>query len=719
MARVHAATLSSVALVGLLVGTSAQAQTAPDDGQQDPDAVATSAPSSGEIIVTAARQGSQSLQDVPLAIQAFGGEQLQERGIRETTDLVTAVPGASQGEQVGSVLKTFTLRGVGAAGGIGDSPIGYYIDNVPFSIPNSSVAPPLRFIDIERIEVLRGPQGTLYGQGSAGGAIIYHTRDPDLDSAGFRGEASIAKMDDAGGLNFGASAAVSVPLVRDKLAFRVSGGYDKRAGYVDIYSATPATGPRISKDANDITNRDVRAVLLWQPVDNFSVRLQAAHWEPRQNYTQSINSLQPPQQFFSGTTEGFERGNFDLYSLSLDYDAGSAVITSSTSYLDSQFGYLTGQDFGPLGIGTLANDYDSHSFAQEVQVRSDSGGPLRWLVGGFYQQAKGTFAFDADITALTVAGFNTTRTRNYSAFGEISYDLFGGKVVPLVGLRYYKDNRRFVADAPAFIGGAGSGQSKPEKVTYRANISFFPSENLTGFVTVSTGFRSGITQTPFQASLVGMTGIPSAAALDPDSLTNYEAGIKARLADGRVQVGLNVYRIDFKDLQFSLTPFGVSAFANIGKARTTGIDAEVRWETPIDGFNLGAIANWNDSEFGAVFPAVTAALPSVAPGKRLTSTSKYNYRLDADFDRAIGDELRLFWNASAARISSRVMYDGYIVPAYSQYNASVGLRRGPWEVALFGENLGDERGPSYVRNSLLFAGPYPRTIGLRLRANLD
>jgi iron complex outermembrane recepter protein len=706
MSRIYFAALASVGQFALLMSTAVHAQeTQADEAESN---------SGNEIVVTATKQGAQSLIDVPLAIQAFGGEQLEQRGIRETTDLISAIPGASSGEQVGSVLKTITLRGVGAAGGVGDSPIGYYIDNVPFSVPNFPLAPPLRFVDIERVEVLRGPQGTLYGQGSAGGTIIYHTRDPNLSRIEARGEASLGTTADASNLNYGVSGAVSLPLVKDKLAIRISGGYDKRAGYIDVYSATPTTGPLLEKDANNITNKDIRAVLLWEPSDALTVRLQAAHWEPRQNYTQSINSLSPPQQWFSGTTRGYERGNFDLYSLAVDYDAGSVAISSSTSYLDAKFGYLVGQSFGPLGTGTLFNGYDASSFAQELQIRSNGDSPFHWLVGGFYQDAKALFSFDAAVTALTI---DDTRTENYSAFGEVSYDLFGGKVVPLVGVRYFKDNRSF--DAASLLTGAGSGQTKPDKVTWRANISFFPSDNFTAFATISTGFRSGITQTPFQASLIELSGIPSATALDPDSLTNYEAGLKAKLADGALQLGLNVYRIDFKDLQFSLTPFSISAFANVGKAKTTGIDLELRWQTPIDGLNLGAVANWNDSKFGEVFPSVTASLPNIAQGERLTSTAKYNYRFDADFERAVGDNLKFFWNGSAARTSSRVMYDGYVVPAFSLYNASLGLRSDRWEVSLFGENLADERGPNFVRNSLLFAGPTPRTFGLRLRANVD
>lgn len=732
MARTWGIALVGVSLCALMADGSACAAeqadrnaptsrvvTAPAEGQAQVPPPASSAPADAEdeIVVTASRSGAQILQRVPLAIQAISGEQLATRGIRETADLVSAVPGASQGEQVGSVIRTFTLRGVGAAGGIGDSPIGYYIDSVPFAVPNLPLAPPLRFVDIDRVEVLRGPQGTLYGQGSAGGTIIFHTRDPNLTRIEGRGEASVGTMADAGALNFGASAAVSVPIVEDKLAIRVSGGYDKRAGYVDVFAATPTTGPRIAEDANDVTSRDVRAVLLFKPDDALTVRAQVAHFEPRQNYTQSISSLEPPQQWFSGSTKGYENGNFDLYSVTIDYDAGFASLTSSTSYLDAEFGYLAGQSFGPLGTGSLFNGYDAYSLTQEVQLRSSGPSPFHWIVGGFFQRARADYSFDAALTALTISGFNNTKTRNYSAFGEVSYDLLGGKLVPLVGVRYFKDRRSF--EAASLLTGSGSGLAKPDKVTYRANLSYFPNDDLTAFVTVSTGFRSGITQTPFQVDLVQRSGIPTATALEPDTLTNYELGLKARLFDGAVQVGLNLYRIDFKDLQFTLTPFGVAAFANVGTARTTGVDAEIRWRTPVRGLNFGVVGNVNDSEFRDVVPAVSVGLPDVANGRRLTSTAAYNYRIDADYDRAIGGGMDVIANASASRTGSRVMFDGFVVPAFSLYNASIGLRRGPVSVTLFGENLADERGPSFVRNSLLFAGPYPRTIGLRLRTSFE
>ena len=674
-----------------------------------------------EVVVTAARQGGQSLQEVPLAIQVFSGAELERRQVREMADLVKSIPSASEGEQVGSVIRTFTLRGVGAAGGIGDSPTGYYIDNVPFAVPNFPLAPPIRMTDLDRVEVLRGPQGTLYGQGSAGGTIIFHTQDPSLDHLTGRADLAMGTTADASDPNYNVAGAISVPLIEDKLALRLSGGYDKRGGYVDVYSGLP-TGKPFAKDANEITNKDIRGVVLWKPNDDLTVRAQAWHFEPSQDFTQSINSIDPPQQWFNGDTRGYESGKFDLYSLGIDYDLGFGVLTSSTSYLDGKFGYLTGSYFGPfLGQGTLSNDYIAHSAAQEFQLRSNSSGPLHWLAGAFYQNASAAFLFDVVTAPLQADGNNKTSTENYSVFGEVSYDLMGGKLVPLVGIRYYSDDRELIS-RQTFNGtsAADSGSAEPEKTTWRLNLSYKPTDDLTAFATVSTGFRVGITQTALSVFALSLDGIEAKQGLDPDSLTNYEFGLKSRLADRRVQLGLNLYHIDFKDVQLGLsTTAGIAAFANVGDAKSTGVDLEVQWETPIEGLSIAAMGNWNDSEFGKILPEVSATIPAISKGERLTNTTEYNYRLDVGYSRPVGNNFTLVSHASASTTSSRIMPDGYEVDSYSLYDASIGLSKNQWEATLFGENLADERGPAFVRNQILSAGPFPRTLGLRLRFNFD
>ena len=156
----------------------------------------------GEVVVTATKVGAQQLSTVPMAIQAFSATTLASRDVKDGTDLIQLIPGASEAQQIGAGYHIFSFRGSGAGGPIGDGMIGYYLDDTPFGVPNNQAAPPLKFFDIDRVEVLRGPQGTLYGQGSMGGVIIYHTKNPNLTHFTAEGEAALSTTADAGGPNW-------------------------------------------------------------------------------------------------------------------------------------------------------------------------------------------------------------------------------------------------------------------------------------------------------------------------------------------------------------------------------------------------------------------------------------------------------------------------------------------------------------------------------------
>lgn len=698
--------LVSAASVAMSVGV-AHAQSATEDDSRIAD-----------IVVTASKQGVQTLQKAPLAIQAFSGEALASKGIKDTGDLVALIPGAAPLEQVGSIIKAYSLRGSGAGGGVGDSLIGYYLDDAPFSIPNIGFAPPVRFLDLDRVEVLRGPQGTLYGQGSMGGTFIYHTRSPNLKQMEVQFDTNASTSRGAGGLNYGAAGAISIPIVSDTLALRVSGGYDHRAGNVDVYSGAAVGTPR-AKDANDINNSDIRATLLWKPSDRFEARAQFWHFEGRQGYTQSLNSLDPPVITNYGGVEGFEETNFELYSLNLKYDFGFATLSSSSSYLDGSTGYLA----AVAPDSPLVNQYPSYNFSQETRLTSNSSGPLHWFVGSFYSKAKGDFRFDLNIPAIPFRIFGDTivRTENWAVFGEASYDLFDGKLVPLVGLRYYDDDRKSINDQTA--GGVRTvnrGGAKAKITTWRANLSYYPNDDLTIFFNAGTGFRSGIVQSQFQVDALAKDGIISSQGVRPDRLISYELGLKYRLADDDLQVGVNLYSVKYKNLQSGLntsTPF-IPGFATLGNARSNGVDLEIRWNPPVEGLSLGFTGNLNDSNFLDVNPLVAAGAGAIRKDGRMLNTAKFNTRVDLDYDRPISDDLDLVMNASASSGGNRLMNDGYIVPSSTLFAGSIGVRKGDWKLSLFGENLGDSRRPTFARNSTLFAGPFPRTIGLRLTASI-
>jgi iron complex outermembrane receptor protein len=674
-----------------------------------------------EVIVSATKVGEQQLSSVPMAIQAFSGEALQSKGVKDAKDLMALIPGASEQSEIGAGYKVFSFRGSGAGGPIGDGMIGYYLDDTPFGVPNFQSAPPITYFDLERIEVLRGPQGTLYGQGSMGGVIIYHTKNPSLSHFTLDGEAGSSKTEEAGDLNYRVAAAMSVPLITDTLGLRLSGGYDYRAGYADVYQGA-AAGVPYKTDANNIRSSDAQAVLLWEPTDRLTVRARAWQFQTNQDYLQVMDSVDPPYFANQGTFPGYDRRKSNYFSNTVTYKFDRVLLTNASSYQESLPGGF-GVGLGlppPLGVGILINGGKAHNFVNELRLSSAGDGAFHWVAGNFYQNATGFYEFSINFPSLALSGGTITRTENASVFTELSYDLFGGKLVPLIGLRYFKDDR--TSDSVS-NGVPASSSSKPDKVTWRANLAYHLTDDLMFFINAGTGFRSPILQSQAQADAVIADGVPSGLALTPDELRNIELGVKAVLADGRLRVASSVYDIRYKNFQSAFnTSIGLAAFANLGDAKTHGIDLDVTWVTPIEGLTAALIGNVNKSEFTSVIPAFAQSNPRTRNGSRLYNTPPHNWRFDVGYERDIGGGgWALLANGSASFNGSARVQDAMVdsLSSYSLYSASIGVRKDAYEVWLYGDNLSDERGPTAANGATLLAGPYPRTVGLTLRVRLD
>ncbi len=672
-----------------------------------------------EVVVTALKSGSQVAARAPVAIQAFSDRVLAQRGVRDGADLIELIPGASQAQEIGAGYRIFSFRGSGAGGPVGDGMIGYYLDDTPFGVPNNQAAPPLQYFDIDHVEVLRGPQGTLYGSGSMGGAIIYHTKNPSLNRVGFTGESELSGTKGAGDPNYRMAGAVSIPLINDKLGLRISGGYDKRAGYNDIYSGAPVGTP-YKTDANGIISKNIQAVLLWEPTDRAKVRLRAWHFSTDQDYLNVMNSVDPPYAAYQGTVKGYDRRRANYYSGTVTYEFDGLTLTNATSYQKSlPGGFGVALNLGaPLGIGTLINGGDAHSFVNEFRLSTSGDGPLHWVGGAFYQKARGLYEFSLDFPTLKLGGSTITRTENASVFSEVSYDLMGGKLVPLVGLRYFADKR---SSESVTNGALVNSQAKPDALTWRANLAYYPSETWMLFFNAGTGFRSGILQSQAQANAVIADGVPSSLSLTPDKLRNIEIGAKGKLFDDKLRLSVSAYDIKYTNLQAAFnTSIGLSAFANLGGAKTQGIDIEASWDTPLTGLNLTVVGNVNTSEFTDVVKAFAAANPRNGNGQRLFNTPPHNWRLDANYKKNIG-RYDLFANASATAVGRARNSDATVdtLDPYQLYRANIGLRIDRYEIKLFGDNLSDERGPTAANGPTLLAGPRPRTIGVGFSFDLN
>jgi outer membrane receptor protein involved in Fe transport len=463
---------------------------------------------------------------------------------------------------------------------------------------------------------------------------------------------------------------------------------------------------------NGTKNDDVRLVALYRPTENVSLRGQYWRFRPRQDFTGFTASVDPP--YFQNTAgqDSFANGDFELWSLSATVDFDSFTLTSATSNLKGEFGINI-----PLSpSGFFSSQFFPKMFAEELRANSTGEGPWHWVVGASYQDGEGPQSNQLQLPVVSINADNNTITKNYAFFGEVSHELMGGKLVPLVGLRQYHDKRTF-EDATSSL------PSKKNVTTWRANLSWLPTQDLTLFITAATGFRAGIVQSQVQVQSLQQAGVPASVSLDPERSRNYEAGLKWRSADRAFTVGLNLYQTKYEDMQTN-TPgaiSGVNGFSNFGDATSKGLDYELRWRTPLAGITLGLVGNANKADYDRVAPAVQQALPLFTPGSRLVNSIQENYRFDVGFNGHLFGDVEAFGNVSYGRVGNRLQSSGLYADAYGQFNATLGVRAGRYEAALIGNNLADERGPTFIGTTGPNSGqgPTPRTLSLRLRADFQ
>lgn len=671
---------------------------------------------SGDIIVTAQKR-EQLLSDVPAAIQAISGDVLERRGTRDLNQLVEFIPGASVVSKAAPGFETIQIRGI-SSGTVGDATVGYYIDDIIFSIPNLQLAPPSRLLDLERTEILRGPQGTLYGNGAMGGLIRLVTTTPDTNEFDIKalGELSFT---DGGGTNYAGDAVVNIPLAADVAGLRISGGYERLSGFAD-----GAAGENL----NDVRSWNIRGKLLVQPADNVDVTLGIWHIDNHQDYSNNLLTVSPARVREPFGIEPFIETVATFYSGSISWDLGGVSLESGTSYIDHR---LTIDDVSnslfpvapgialPIGIRNDSN-FATTSFSQELRLVSQGDGPFNWIVGGLYTNATITSDIDVNIRGLgPVIPFlfvadAPLKTESFAIFGEVSYELLDGKLIPLFGLRYFNDDRS--ASGATTFGGVtsfDSGGDTFDAVSPRFNLTFKPNDDTLFYANVARGFRSGTIQTAAQAQLGQLTGVNTSVIIDEDSLWSYEVGTK--LTFDRFFVDASVYYTDWSNIQIPFnTPFGLPAVVNGGDAKIYGIDLGFNWRTPIEGLTLQAVANFNSAEFKNINPQLAAALPTAQNGERLPGVPKNNYSFGATYSTPLTETIDLnLYGAYSFRNRQQDLASGLFGGQLSNLTLRAGLETEQFRLDVFADNLTNERGPVLATSTALQA-VYPRRIGLSL-----
>ena len=657
--------LGGGALLFAAAPAAAQNVAAPDNSTA-PAAVAqnvNAAPSdNSEIIVTAQRR-AERLQDAPQSVTSLSGENLARLGANQFVDFANTVPGL-QFTTLGAGSSQISMRGVTTGADVGPT-VGIYVDDVPFG-SSSSFANGVRraldvgLFDIDRIEVLRGPQGTLYGASSIGGVLKYVTRSPSLTD--FDGSVRAGLSDTrSGATGYNGSAVLNAPIVVDKAAVRASGFYSRVAGYTD----NVVTGER-NVDTGKVYGG--RVDLLAKPTANLSVRLTAFAQNIQRdggNYASislagvpvagSLDQVHPLQEPF--------RSHSRLVSGSIAQDFGVATLTSVTSYQTGRADAVTdgSQLYAPLlqlffGIPAEAVSISemarTDKFTEELRLASASNNRLEWLLGGFYTHETSLLqqigaVFGAGLTPLPVNIATArihSRYQEYAAFGDLTYHLTDRFDVT-GGLRYARNNQRFEQDASGLLVTSGPLRTSHEDVvTYLANARYRFSPHVTTYARFATGYRPG---GPNFLVLDPATGAPAApATYKSDTLYSYEAGIRAETKDRRFGIDLSGYFIDWRDIQLLTQVAGVTTYENAGSAHIKGMELTLTARPLRDIVATGAFA-YNHGSVTKDNPALGASA-----GERLPNTPHFTAALNLDY-RAASNRLHPSVGATVRHVSDR------------------------------------------------------------------
>ena len=740
-----------VASVALLSGAAAAQTAAPvnatpgqDTTSADAQAAASGASQSGDIIVTATRR-NERLQDVPGAVSALTGGTLEQLRAKTLADFAAYTPGVSF-EQTSPSTNRVVIRGITTGGTQLNSAIGLYLDDVPVGSSTpfgfGVQAINLGLFDLQRVEVLNGPQGTLFGANALGGTLRYITQSPELGKLSGRVEGEGGYTEHGAG-NYAARAALNLPF-GEQVALRADAIVQGDAGFVD----DPSHGRSNLGDARTLNGR---ASLLLQPAPDLTIKLSGFAQRIKSNGLQyafrdpvTHRPIQGPYDQSFASSQPSENQLY-LGSGTVDWDLHFAKLTSVTAYQYTEinntsdfavaYSAILGAALGPAGVQPYVIPADAYTkrFTQELRLASGSNKSFEYVVGGFFSSehtfqdiaAKNTADPQGKLFGLTLAQFLLPSTARELALFANGTVYFTSKLDGTVGIRQSWDRQVFTSNGVGLLVNpaapttpvASTGISDQSVQTYLFNLRYRPTTRTLVYGRIASGYRPG------GPNLIVGGASTGNSSFKADTLWNYELGVKQSLAGGRGFIDLSGYHIDWSDIQQVRNVGGINQLVNAGNARINGAEGlvSVKITRPL---NLLVSGTYTDAKLTT--PALLLGLAS--PGARLPLTAKFSAAVAGNYDFRIGDGASGTFNLAYRHIGARnAGYPGsavaplYRLGAYDVVDATLSLRKNGWEVGPYIKNLFDERGEvsaSTINNQYVPSTPVqvtlsqPRTFGV-------
>ncbi len=740
----RAPTRLSLAVAAVLAGSVALPAAA---AEREPGA-----PGSGvleEIVVTSTKR-AERLQDVPIAVTALSSETLVTTGVQDFRDYASLVPGLGQRDLGIPGSGTIILRGMNTSAQQSSNTTAYYLDEAPFSANgflsvSGLLTPSPDLGDVERIEVLKGPQGTLYGANSLGGLIRVISKAPDTKafSGGIRTELSSVSGGDVGWSGRGV---VNVPIASDVAALRVSGGYRRAPGFMDNLR----TG---TEDANEFDVYGGRVALRVTPSEQLTLDLVA--------FAQKIESvggsaqdsvartLRPAVREYAYSTYADLESEIDyrLYSGAVDYDFGAVSWLTTVSYgkIESVLRSDATRSFVPLVAalvppGTVSLQQigpNNEKRSVESRLTSERLGRFEFVAGLFYTKEESEYPVVATLlnptTGALVPGLGTlvrtgtlSRYEETSGFANVTY-YFTDAFDFTAGLRHASTKDRSTTGAPVnglpatvFLAPRARAdfRSSDSPNTYLATLRWRPSERLSTYLRAASGFRPGGPQTNPAPPPGAQTEVK------PDKVWSYEAGVKGAFLDGRLALDTSVYRIDWTDIQLPSLFNNIVLQGNAGKAKIDGFEATASLR-PTDTLTMNASVGYTATEITQISAGTSASI-GARRGDKLPLTADWTFSLLADQEFALSSALGATVGATIrAQTSMASSYPNAVgdpnvkLPGYGTVDLRAGLTWDRYVLQLRAENLLDKLAFTGASTAGTVTGATvirPRTFTLSLAA---
>lgn len=740
---------TSVAAVGVaLLPLAADAQ---DSRGEDRTAVL-------EEIVVTARFREQSAQDIGQSISVLSADTLARQGIDDIADIVRATPGLNMIAR-GPGRNLPSIRGLSTVLGPSDilqqpALISQFLDEIPTTGPSAN-QPDMPLYDLDRIEVLKGPQPTYFGEGSVGGSVRYFTKNPSLTGVELRARTELSSTEGSGSLNHVVDGSIGMPIIEDILGARLTAFHRTDAGFID--SAT--TG---NDDINDSDASGATLVLLARPTNEFMARVSAVYQKSTIDFDRIVS--RPFDDLVQGVAGGLPfpgpkraEDEMALISAKLSYVAGPVTLESVSGYYDRKFdqvyvdraqSYFTIPGvFGlPRADSLTVNNQRDENFTQELRAITSFESPLNFVGGVYYADTQNTTAQEQRSPAFIAATgddfyFNANTTINgeqLSFYGEAQLALFDKRLRVTAGARHFSQEfttpilgsiklpigggRIALFTLPALLGDPDAEfRNKIEKTLLRGQVEVDLAPRVLAYASVSEGARNGLFNSPATIAL-GRLSQDQFSTYGPDSVVAYEVGLKSTLADQRLLFNVSVYNNDWEDMQSPFTiPGGLGITANGPKARTRGAEIETTF-TPNRALTMFANASYTEAKFRetAVLALGGAAGFTITPDTRIPNVPDWKFNVGAEgrrvaafgFGDLVGNVTYQYVGDAVSTTTGQERIDSYAL-----VNVGVGVQSDRWSTFLYADNVLNEISAIYFGPAVL-GETYinrPRTIGVSAR----